>query len=530
MTDSGGRFRVAVVGGGIAGLATAWYLGREAELRGLAVDCVVLEKSDRTGGKVLTETLETEQGPFVVEGGPDSFLAAQKPWAVELADEIGLSERLLGTNDRARRVFVLSHGRLLPLPEGVFLLVPTKLAPFLRSPLISPLGKLRMGLDLLIPRRHDDDDETLGDFVARRLGSEALDKIAEPLLSGIYSADVGRQSLLATFPRFRDMEQQHRSLILATLAGRKRARDPSIRSDSPEETAASAAPAASAVATRRSMFVSFQKGTSELTDELAGRLGSRLRTGWEASRLAPAGGGRWRVWLKDAVAGPGISAHVGFGGARGGPDDSESLVVDAVVLAIPAFSARDLLRPHSLQAGKILDSIRYVGTGTISLAYRDDAARSSASQQERGFGIVVPAGEKRPVNAVTWSSVKFPGRAPTGYLLARVFFGGSRSPRSMEMDDQELVAVVARELADIAGLSGQPLFHRIHRWERANPQYDVSHLERVRKIEETLPPGIWVTGSAYRGVGLPDCVRQARDTAAQVVGALVAREDYRGRE
>ena len=183
--------------------------------------CSIYEAADRWGGRILTDLVEHEEGRFVVEGGPDSFLTAQKPWAVDLALELGLAERLLGTNDAARKVYVLSKGRPVPMPDGVFLLVPTKFKPFLLSPLISPLGKLRMGLDLFIPARKGDADETLGDFVTRRLGSEALDKIAEPLLSGIYNAEAQRQSLLATFPRFRETELRYGSLIRGMLAARR---------------------------------------------------------------------------------------------------------------------------------------------------------------------------------------------------------------------------------------------------------------------------------------------------------------------
>ena len=217
-------FHVAIVGGGISGLSTAWYVEKQAAAQGVPVVCSVYETADRWGGRIRTDLVEHEEGRFVVEAGPDSFLTAQKPWAVDLAVELGLAEQLLGTNDAARKVYVLSKGKPVLMPEGVFLLVPTKFKPFILSPLISPLGKLRMGLDLFIPARKDDKDEALGDFVTRRLGSEALDKIAEPLMSGIYNAEAERQSLLATFPRFREMELAHGSLIRGMLAGKAEAR------------------------------------------------------------------------------------------------------------------------------------------------------------------------------------------------------------------------------------------------------------------------------------------------------------------
>ena len=220
MTDAK-AYHVAIVGGGIAGLSTAWYLQQQAREQDLPLSYTLLERSNRWGGKILTERVagSTDQ-PFVVEGGPDSFLT-QKPWALQLARQLGLGDRLLGTNDERRKVFVLNKGKPTPLPDGVLLIVPTKVMPFALSPLISPLGKLRMGLDLLIPARRDGQDETLADFITRRLGREALDKIAEPLMSGIYNAEAERQSLLATFPRFRALEEKHGSLISGMLASRR---------------------------------------------------------------------------------------------------------------------------------------------------------------------------------------------------------------------------------------------------------------------------------------------------------------------
>lgn len=496
MTDRRDSLRVVVVGGGISGLATAWYLEKEAAARGLPrVVCSVLEKSGRLGGKVRTETVPTEAGPFVVEAGPDSFLAIQKPWALDLAREMGLSGRLLGTNDEARRIYVLSRGRPVQMPEGVMLLVPTKLSPFLLSPLISPLGKLRMGLDLVIPRRNGDEDEALGDFVARRMGWEALDKIAEPLLSGIYSAEVARQSLLATLPRFREMERKHGSLIRAMLADRRKG----PRSGSGHERPTS-------------MFTSFQGGTQELVGGLLKGLESEVRTDARVVALSP-------------VASHGYAVRVV--GDVSSPVGAETIQADAVVLAVPAYVAAELLDAVSPAAAAALRSIRYVSTGTMSLAYREDASWSSALKRLRGFGILVPASEKRPINAITWSSTKFRHRAPAGHSLLRVFFGGSRSPRSMELEDGELLEVVRGELREIMGITNQPLFHRIYRCEKGNPQYDVGHLRRVETVESALPSNVLVTGSPYRGIGLPDCVLQAAETAARVLSELGDRRGER---
>ena len=524
--DTARPFRVAVVGGGISGLSAAWYVEKQAAAQGIPVACTVYESADRWGGRIRTDFVDHEAGRFVVEGGPDSFLAGSKPWAVDLAMELGLGGRLLGTNDAARKVWVLSHGRPVPLPDGVFLLVPTKFKPFLLSPLISPLGKLRMGLELFVPPRRGEGDETLGDFVTRRLGSEALDKIAEPLLSGIYNAEAQRQSLLATFPRFRETELQYGSLIRGMLAGKAEARKArkqtgGVGGHGPAGTeAAGAVPGAGAPsgatgspgaqpgpatgASRgrpKSMFASFVGGTEEIVTGLTRGLQATLRTGVGVRSLHP---GAERGYVLD------ISST-----GKEGPAD-ETAEVDAVILAIPAYDAAVLLSPVCPEAAGILGTVRYVSTGTLSLAYK----RDPALERLGGFGVLVPGSEKRPLNAVTWSSTKFSHRAPEGHSLLRVFFGGSRSPLSMQLDDEDLLRVVKQQLREISGVTQEPLFHRIYRWDNANAQYDVEHLRRVEAVERALPQGVWVTGSPYRGVGLPDCVNQSRLTATRIVDQL----------
>lgn len=465
---------VVIIGGGITGLSTAWYLEQQAHAKGERLKYTLLEASNRWGGKIITETIdEPGMSPFVVEGGPDSFIT-QKPWALALAHELGLADRVMGTNDSQRKVYVLNRGRPTPLPDGVLLIVPTRFLPFARSSLISPLGKLRMGLDLFIPRRRDDGDETLADFIRRRLGQEALDKIAEPLLSGIYNAEAEKQSLLATFPRFRDLEKQHGSLIKGMLAARRKA---------PRKTGA-----------EPSLFTSFVGGTQELVDALVSHLSGDLRLNVSVSKVMPTAQGKYAVEMSDGAA----------------------LTADAVVLATPAYTSAALLQAFAPEAADRLDSIRYVSTGTISLAYR----AQDIPNLLQGFGLVIPHSEKRPINAVTISSTKFNQRAPDGYTLLRVFFGGSRSPESMALDDDSLRQVVRTELQTLLGIRVEPLFDRIYRWHNANPQYDAGHLELLEAIEAALRPGIYVTGSAYRGVGIPDCVHQAQQTAKQVFSSF----------
>lgn len=483
--------RVAIIGGGIAGLSTAWYLQKRTREEGLDLQYALLECSDRWGGKIFTETIEELGGqPFIVEGGPDSFLT-QKPWAVQLARELGLGDRLLGTNDDMRKVFVLNKSRPTPLPDGVLLIVPTKIGPFVLSPLLSPLGKLRMGLDLFIPAKRDGQDETVAEFITRRLGNEALDKIAEPLMSGIYNAEAERQSLLATFPRFRDLEEKHGSLIKGMLASQRARR----KGAGPKNTTESSRHSQNQQ--KLSMFVSLTNGTQELVGALIDSLEGNLQLNSAVNELERRDD-HYRLTLSDG----------------------NHLEADAVILAVPSYIAAQIIQPLAPDAAAGLENIRYVSTGTISLAFR----RKDVDLL-KGFGLVIPRSEQRLVNAVTLTSTKFDHRAPDDHVLLRVFFGGSRHPQMMDIEDNDLLAIVLGELKELLGIEARPVFHRIYRWQRANPQYDVGHLERVADIEEALPAGIHVTGSPYRGIGIPDCVHQGQQTANQVIKQLQARSE-----
>ncbi len=480
--------QVAIVGGGIAGLSTAWYLQQKALDAGLKIEYTLLEQGDRWGGKIKTETVDGYgDQPFVVEAGPDSFIS-QKPWALQLARELGLEDQLLGTNDDRRKTFVLNNGRPTPLPDGVLLIVPTRIMPFALSPLISPLGKLRMGLDLFIPAKRDGQDETLAEFITRRLGAEALDKIAEPLMSGIYNAEAynaeaEKQSLLATFPRFRTLEEKHGSLIKGMLAGKK-ARS-NGHDDGPGQDPNKDRP-------KVSMFVSLKNGTGQLVEELSNRLTGRLRLNTNISGLKKLDGGYQLTTTS-----------------------GDTFKADAVVLAIPAYGAARLIRDFAPEAAGGLYGIRYVSTGTVSLAYKSDELNLL-----EGFGLVIPRSEGRLINAVTITSTKFDKRAPEDHVLLRIFFGGSRNPHMMDTGDDDLMSIVSHELEAMLGIKAQPLFRRIYRWRQANPQYDVGHLDRLSEIEDELPCNLFLTGSPYRGIGLPDCVRQGQETAQKLIDQL----------
>lgn len=478
-TQPSTKQRIVIIGGGISGLSAAWYLQQQAKNSDLAIHVTVLESSNRWGGKVLTEQVEgIADTPFVVEAGPDSFLT-QKPWALQLARELGLEKQFLGTNDHMRNVYVLRKGKPIVLPDGVLLIVPTKFLPFALSPLISPLGKLRMGLDLFIRRKRDESDETLAEFVRRRLGNEALDKIAEPLMSGIYNAEADKQSILATFPRFRQLEREHGSLIRGMLASR--------RQRGTNHTPKASTPKISA-------FMSLQEGIQELINGLVEHIDADLHLQTRIVEIKQDADDCYKVIT----------------------ENGDTFEADVVLITTPAYIAADLLRSFTPEAADKLASIRYVSTGTISLAFRV----TDIKHPLHGFGLVVPKSEGRPINAITISSTKFDYRAPAGYVLLRVFFGGSRSPETMTYDDGQLLGIVRQELQHILGIEAAPLFHRIYRWYRANPQYDIGHLDRIAEIEAALPSGIHVTGSAFRGVGIPDCVYQAQQTVNNIMEQL----------
>jgi oxygen-dependent protoporphyrinogen oxidase len=485
------KYQVVIVGGGIAGLSTAYYLQKQAAEAGVPIDCTLIESEPRFGGKIAT----MRRDGFVIEGGPDSFLT-QKPWALQLARELGLSDRLLGTNDDRRNVYVLSNGRLVELPDGVMLVVPTKIMPFVTSPLISWPGKLRMGLDLVIPPRRLNGDESLADFIRRRLGQEALDKIAEPLMAGIHVADPERLSLRATFPRFIDIEQEHGSLIRGMLRrkmergegkrekGKKGKREKGKTGDARRKT--------------QSMFMSLRGGLTELVDALVNHLDHRatLLAGRRVERI---------VSQQDA----GSAYEVTL-------DDGVRLQADAVVLATPAYISADLVEASNPELAAGLRQIRYVSTATVSLGFRE----SDLGQPLGGFGFVIPSTENRKIAACTWTSTKFDYRAPGDHVLIRSFVGGAHDEHLAEIDDDSMVQMVREELADIMGVTAEPALVEIFRWRKGNPQYDVGHLERVAALEAMCDPGLFLAGSAYRGVGIPDCVRSGKQVAGQLVQYL----------
>ena len=461
---------VAIVGGGITGLAAAYHLEAQAMASGFPLACRLMEREARFGGKILTERVDG----LTIEGGPDSFIS-MKPWGIELCQHLGLADHLTGTNPDQKQIYLFRKGRLVELPEGVMALVPTRLWPFVKSPLVSPLGKLRMGLDLIIPQRKDQQDESLASFVKRRLGKEALERIAEPLLAGIYAGDANQLSLLSTFPQFREIEKNYGSLTRGMMARRS---------------------AAAPVPSRYTMFMTLKEGMSELVEALTKRLDPATRmAGSFVTRIHPNS----------------MTYEVVFA-------DGRRLEADAVILATPAFVTADLLKQLDPMLSERLIKIPYVSTSTVSLAYK----RSGFPHPLNGFGFIVPRSEQRLVLACTWTSTKFPHRAPSDHVLIRCFVGGAGREAPVLEEESALIKKVREDLKAIMGISIPPVFAKIYRWEKGTPQYNVGHLERVAEIEKMTDghPGLFLTGAAYRGVGVSDCIHQGTQTAEKVLAYL----------
>ena len=458
---------VIVIGAGIAGLATAFELHRRS------VPFVVLESSGRAGGVVLSEQADG----FTIDAGPDALLV-QKPDGIRLCEEIGLRDRLVPTKP-PRLAFIQRGGRLHPLPAASVLGIPTQWGPFIRTPLFSWPGKIRMGLELAIPKRAADDDESIGAFMERRFGREAKEYLAEPLLAGIHAGDVDRLSLRALFPRFREVERTYGSL----LKGFRRQPHPPQAQSKPGD----------------GVFRSLPGGLSEMITALVAALpaGSiRLRTPVArviAAPQNPAAGGP-RYWVETA--------------------DGEVIPAHAVVLATPAFVTSRIARPLDTTVADLCDQVPYASTATIALAFR----RSAVGHALNGSGFVVPRTERTGILAASWLSSKWPHRAPPDHVLMRTFVGGARDPEAFEKSDAELVTLSLGALRPLLRITGEPLFTRVYRWERANAQHEVGHLDRLRQIEAAVArhPGLFITGSGFRGVGIPDCVADGRATAGTV--------------
>lgn len=450
----------AIVGAGISGLAAAY----DMQQRGLTVR--VLEASNRAGGVITTDRFDG----WVIDVGPDSLLV-QKPAAVSLCRELGIADRLVSTLT-PRTAYILRDGTLHPIAEGSFLGFPLTIGALARSSLFSLAGKLRMACEIALPRRGGDDDESIAAFVRRRFGEEAVDYLAEPLLAGIHAGDAEQLSMRALFPRLLDAELTTGSVIRSFRALRV--------TPSPQGA-----------------FVSLPGGLGELVEALTAALApGTIVTGARVTDLR-----RAATYT--------LESQAGQARAR------------AVVLALPAYAAAPLLRGFDTTLAALCEGIPYASTATIAFGY----TRDQIAHPMRGTGFVVPRVERSPLLAATWVTSKWPGRAPEGHVLLRAFLGGGRDPHRLDRDDADLIDSARAELESLLGITGPPLFSRLHRWTRHSPQYVVGHLQRIATIDQRLAsvPGLFVTGSGFRAIGIPDCIADGRAASARVAAHLAHR-------
>lgn len=468
-TDNG-RKQVVVVGGGISGLTAAFYAKSALEKRHIAADISIVEKSELFGGKIRT----LHRDGFVIEQGPDSFLARKLP-ILELTRDLGLEGELVGTNPQANKTYIVHKGKLHRMPPGLVLGVPTEMKPFFGTELISPLGKARAAMDYVLSRRKETGDESLGEFFERRLGKEVLQHIAEPILAGIYAGDTHKLSLQATFPQFHQVEQKYGSLIKGMLAGKLNPPAP--------------APVSQIVPAkhRSSAFLTYRRGLVTLLEGLRASLQDVADVQAKAVELARRDD-KYVLTL----------------------DQGERLEADAVILALPAYAIASLLNAGNDTGW--LGEMDYVSVANVVLAYD----KAKLSHPLDGSGFVIPRSEGRFITACTWTSSKWLHTAPEGKALIRCYVGRSGDQDWKELSDDEIIRRVRQDVFELMGIRETPLFVELTRLNRSMPQYPVGHLERIRRLRDTLQadlPGVHVTGAAFEGVGIPDCVRQAREAA-----------------
>jgi protoporphyrinogen/coproporphyrinogen III oxidase len=464
--------RIAIIGGGISGLSAAYYLDRACR-NGADIEYSLFESGQRLGGVLSSDHIDG----CLVEAGPDSFLT-EKPWAVTLCRELGLGDQLIGSNDSQRKTYIVVKGKLVPMPDGLMFMVPTRLVPTALSPLFSWNTKVRMAQELLHPPRPMQDDESVAQLVQRHFGAEVVDRLADPLLSGVYGGDAAKLSARAVLPRFVEMEEKYGSLSRAMLAAHKKM----VR------TASKKPP--------RPLFTSLRDGMQQMVDAIVGRLDPQaIRLRRHVRRLYPENGG-WRV------------ATEMNGDER----------YDAVILATPAHAAGALLDGVDHELARSLLDITYSSSVTVTLGYYKD----QLAKLPPGFGFLVPRSEGMRMLACTFVHNKFPHRAPEGKGILRCFLGGARDEAILGLSDEELLETVHREIRDLVKVDARPIFSRVYRWREAMAQYEPGHIARVASIEKRVAeiPGLALAGNAYHGIGVPDCVRSGME-AANLVAQLV---------
>ena len=481
--------RVIIIGGGLAGLGAAYKIIRAAS-EGHHVEFILVEKDRRLGGKIFTEIVPDPSGDgrFIVDGGPDCFLT-EKPACHRIARLMGIFNEELPTDDSRRRTWILSRGKLHPLPEGVMMFAPTKFMPFATTGLFSWPGKIRMAMDLFIPPKKvtqgEFNDETLESFVVRRMGRECLDRLAEPLVGGVHASDPKQMSLAATFPRLLEMEQNYGSLLKGFIAARRKVEE--MRRKYPVKPGEKP----------RTFFTSFVNGMQQLTDSMANAVGrGHMRTGVSVNSLQRTSEAGWRVLLSDG----------------------SSINGDAVIVATESWAAEPLVRPLDEAIANGLAAIPTSSSATVSIAFNEEEVGFDLN----AFGVLCPLVEGRALMAATYSSTKWQGRAPKGKVLLRGFVGGPHNQEILKRPDEELVQTVLSEFRGILGLNpnAKLLFSRVFRWYLGMPQYTLGHLDRVALIEDRSGqiPGLALAGGSYRGVGIPNCIESGEQAVSKIFG------------
>jgi protoporphyrinogen/coproporphyrinogen III oxidase len=465
--------RIAVAGAGLSGLAAAHRLIELQSRAGSPCEVTVFEAGDRLGGIVGTRDI----AGYRIETGADSFIT-NKPWALDLCRRLGLESRLIPTDARFRRSLVLRNGRPVEVPEGFQLLAPVKVSALWRSPIFSTLGKLRMALEYVLPRGATNGDESLAHFVRRRFGAEALERLVQPMVVGIYTSDPEKLSLRATMPRFLEMEQQYGSVIRGLKHQARRSADS-------DPTASGA---------RYGLFATPEAGISELVDRLADKVQSAASVRLNSRIIAV------RQERDD-----GFQIQSAGGAAE---------TFDAIVLALPTYCVAELIGGFAPKAAELLNRIEYASTAIVVSGHKLDDVRHPLD----AFGLVVPMIERRRILAVSFTSRKFPGRAPEGCVQMRTFVGGAMQPELVNCSDDEILELVRGELESILGVTWRPDFAVVARWMRSMPQYLVGHLDLVAEIEREMQPfpRLALAGHAYRGVGIPDSIHSGEQAAERI--------------
>lgn len=465
--------RVAIIGGGISGLSAAFYL-EKARAAGAGLTCTLFESSQRLGGSMYSDRVEE----CLVEAGPDSFLT-EKPWALALCKELGIDDQLIGSNDAQRKTYIVVKGKLVVMPDGLMFMVPTKLVPTALSPLFSWATKVRMARELMHPPRPMESDETVGELVERHFGPEVVDRLADPLLSGVYGGDANKLSARAVLPRFVEMEEKYGSLSRAMLAAHNKMR------------------AMAGTQPPRPLFSSLKDGMQQMVDAIAARLDhSAIRMRTRVRGVYPEDDG-WRVAIE-------------LGGSE---------KFDAIIVATPANVGGALLEAVDRDLADDLLGITYSSSVTVTLGYYLDQLK----RLPRGFGFLVPRSEGTRMLACTFVHNKFPHRAPADKGILRCFLGGARDEAVLGLTDEEIFDTVRAELKKIVKLEARPMFQRVYRWRGAMAQYESGHIARVERIEKKVReiPGLALAGNAFHGIGVPDCIREGMNAANAIAQAAV---------